>query len=355
MSRQPVPFVNRWLSISLAVALVCATSFSTPAWADEASADDILSQSQKAMQPPIQYRIHSSTGDMFVSQKIMPDGTIAIRTETKKPIPKITLKHGNEYYDVYPTHGIAVDTQFMFQGAKAETATLAATLKGVPPNTAKIKGMVVREGRECYEIETATPSEALTALRKSLPEKFRNILPTGNRFIVDKETLLMVEMEMLTDASSPTMKMEYKDIVLKPDLADDMFLLPVGVEVRRPKTIREVAAVVAEIHRAELEALHPLPTERPFVPLPYDPPKPRPFVLGPIKFDEKGRAIPPVPPGMTQLEFNVLTAPPQRPVKMPPNHSWFTWVLIVSPMFIVLTILGVMRWKAIRSARLLTK
>ncbi len=352
MSLHSIRFASRWLCVALAIAGGLFVSPSAPAWAEEPSADEILKKSQEAMQPPIQYRIHSANGDLMVSQKKMPDGTIAIRTETQKPIHKITLRLGSEYYDVYPTQGIAVDTQFMFQGAKAQAAPLSSTLDGLPANSSKIMGTVVRDGRGCYEIVTAIPSEAMVALRKALPENVRNMLPTGNRFVIDKETMLMVEMETLTDANSPTMKMEYKDIVLKPDLSDELFLLPIGVEVRKPKSIREEVALHTEIIRAEVDALYPAPPRLPpIVAVPIQPPKHTLPTLGPIKIDiATGRTIPPVPPGMSQLEFDVLTTPPKPPLKMPPNYSWFRWILILLPLFAVLGFLTVSRSKASRAA-----
>ncbi len=355
MSRTPLQFVNRWLCVALAIA-VGFVILSLPSVAAEPSADDILSQSQKAMQPPIKYRIHTSENDMLVSQKLMPDGSVASRTETKQPIEKISLKLGEEYYDAYPTLGIAIDSQFIFKGANEQASTIASTLKAGTANSAKIKGMVTRDGRECYEIETAIAPDILTALSQLLPKSNRKMLPAGNRYVVDKETFLIVEMETVSQTGESTIKMEYKDIVLKPVLADELFLLPLGMEVQKPKSIREYSAIVAKIHHAEARAKYPIaPRSPPLVRVPQILPTDRPPPLGPIKYDLKGRAIVPVPPGMTQLEFDVLTAPPKPPLKMPPKLSWFRWTLLVLPLGVVLAFLATSRWKAFRSAHMPTK
>lgn len=352
MSRHQHHGVHRWLYAALAISWAFIACLSHAADAPM-SADDILKKSQEAMKPPIQYRIHSPQSDMLVSQKIMPDGTIACRTESKLPLEKISLMLGEDSFDAYPTLGIAIDTKFLFHGAKSQAATIAATLQPGTTNSAKIKGMVTRDGRECYEIETTVAAEAIAAFSQLLPENARKMLPTGNRFVIDKETFLMVETETISYAGQPTMTMEFKDIVLNPNLSDEMFLLPVGMEVQKPKSIREYSAIVSKIIQAEVDAKYPVtPPSPPFVPEPLKIPTDRSPPLGPIKFDANGRAIPPVPPGMTQLEFDVLTTPPKPPLKMPSNHSWFRWLLILMPLAVVLTVLAVMRRKAFRSAHL---
>ncbi len=355
MSRHQHHGVHRLLCVVLAISWAFMTALSQAADAPM-SADDILKKSQEAMKPPIQYRLHTAETDMLVSQKIMPDGTIACRTESKLPLEKISVMLGEDSFDAYPTLGIAIDTKFMFHGAKTQAAAIAATLQPGTTSSAKIKGMVTRAGRECYEIETTVPAEAIAAFSQLLPENARKMLPTGNRFVIDQETFLMVETATISYAGQPTMMTEFKDIVLNANLSDEIFLLPVGMEVQKPKSIREYSAIVAKIHHAEARAKYPIaPRSPPLVRVPQILPTDRPPPLGPIKYDLKGRAIVPVPPGMTQLEFDVLTAPPKPPLKMPPNHSWFRWALIVLPLGGVLAFLATSRWNAFRSAHMPTK
>ena len=346
---------HSWLRVVLAISWAFMTALSQAADAPM-SADDILKKSQEAMKPPIQYRLHTAETDMLVSQKIMPDGTIACRTESKLPLEKISVMLGEDSFDAYPTLGIAIDTKFMFHGAKTQAATIAATLQPGTTSSAKINGMVTRDGRECYEIETTVPAEAIAAFSQLLPENARKMLPTGNRFVIDQETFLMVETATISYAGQPTMTTEFKDIVLNSNLSDEIFLLPVGMEVQKPKSIREYSAIVAKIHHAEADAKYPRkPPSPPPVPEPLRIPTDRSPPLGPIKFDANGRAIAFVPPGMTQLEFDILTTPPKPPLKQPPKHSWTRWVLILMPLAVVLTFFAVMRRKAFRSADLQAK
>ncbi len=155
--------LRSWLRVVLAISWAFMTAQSQAADAPM-SADDILEKSQKAMQPPIKYLIRTSGIDMHVSQKLMPDGSITSRTESKQPIEKISLIFGEESYDVFPTHGIAIDTKFMLQGAKTQASTISATLGGRVANSSKIKRTVVRNGNECYEIETSISSDVISAL-----------------------------------------------------------------------------------------------------------------------------------------------------------------------------------------------
>ena len=281
MSHHQHDGLHSWLCVVLAISWAFMTTQSQAADAPM-SADEILKKSQEAMKPPIQYRLHTAETDMLVSQKIMPDGTIACRTESKLPLEKISVMLGEHCYDAYPTLGIAIDTKFMFHGAKSQAATIAATLQPGTTNSAKIKGMVTRDGRECYEIETAIAPDILTALSQLLPKSNRKMLPAGNRYVVDKETFLIVEMETVSQTGESTIKMEYKDIVLKPVLADELFLLPLGMEVQKPKSIREYSAIVAKIHHAEARAKYPIaPRSPPTCAGPTDTPYGSPTATGP--------------------------------------------------------------------------
>lgn len=261
---------------------------------------------------------------------------------------------GKESYDAFPTHGIAIDTQFMLQGAQTQVSTVASVLKGLDTNSAKITQMVKHDGRECYEIVSTISPDVIAALGKTLTANVRKMLPAGNRFVIDKETFLMVEMVTLSEANTPIMKMEYKDIVVKPNLQDELFLLPVGLDVQKPKSMTEYAAILSEILQSKVQVPQPnTETLSEYVPKPRRPRRPR---LGPVTIDlATGEAIPPLPVGMTRLEFNIRTDPPKPPLKMPPNHSWFRWGMILLPLCVVLTFLTVMRWKACRPAHMSTK
>ena len=350
MSDRKLPRTSHWIAALLAMS--CAFFiFSPHLVAEDLSADEILKKSAEAMKPPIQYRIHTAETDMRVSQKMMPDGTIASRTESTKPVPKISLMLGKENYDAYPTHGIAIDTQLIFQGAKDQAAAAFAAIKLPPANSAKVKGTVAREGRECYEIETRIATELIDALSQSLPDNFRKQMPAGNRFLIDKESFQMVEMQTMVQDGSVSQQMAFKDIVTQPDLSDDLFLLPLGMEVKQPKTIHEYSRMVSDIILADIDA-----SVRPRLPLlvpkPLKLPTDRPPPLGPIKIDvNTGLAIPPVPPGMTQLEFDILTTPPKPVPKVYPTRSGTMILFMLSPVVAVCAFLGRQRWKAFRESR----
>lgn len=353
MSRHALHFTSRSLCVVMAIAWAFGASSSPPVMA-QYSAEEILNKSKEAMKPPIQYRIRTSGIDAKVYQKIMPDGTLASRTETEVPFPKISLVLGNDSYDAFPSHGIALDTRFMLQKGKAQASTIASAIEGQPANSAKIIGMVVRDGRECYQVETTISPSVIAAFSKTLPENARKMLPSGNRFIIDKETFLMVEVETLSGTSSSTNKQEYKDIVLNPAFSNELFLLPVGLDVQKPNSIMEYSAVVSEIIQSRL------PISDNDIDIPSDiktePPLPRRPRLGPVTIDPAtGEAIPPLPIGMTRLEFNVRTDPPKPPLKMPPNRSWIEMFLMLLPLPVALILLVVRHKRASLSARTPTK
>ncbi len=72
--------VSRSQFVAWTFALLIAFTISL-AVAAEPSAQSILDRSQVAMTPPIRYRICTDGVDLLVYQKILSDGSLAMRTE----------------------------------------------------------------------------------------------------------------------------------------------------------------------------------------------------------------------------------------------------------------------------------
>ena len=157
----------------------------------------------------------------------------------------------------------------------------------------------------------------------------------------------MVEMESISQTGQSTMKMEYKDIVLNPELLDELFLLPVGLDIHKPRSITEYSEILIAIFNSGSAIPQPALSKVP-EPAPQLPIRPR---LGPVKIDiSTGRAMAPVPPEMSQLEFDLLSTPPKPPIKLTPARSWRMLFLMVLPLLLLLTFFGVCRWKASRAS-----
>jgi hypothetical protein len=244
---------------------------------------------------------------MLVSQKLLPDGTLASRTETRSPIEKISVVVGDESYDIYPDQGVAVDTQFMRNSAQSQAATLSAALGVRAAHSAILKGTVRRGGKLCFEIETTYSPQVTALVGKTLSDKARKLLPKGNRFYIDKDTYVLVEMEVISQTGALIAKMEYKDITPHPDLPDELFLPPDGLEVRKPQSLKEYADLVAELRKPLLTALPAAPDLQ--GPREITPPLPPPARLGPLEVEPTtGRATVAVPPGMSREDFARLVA-----------------------------------------------
>ncbi len=212
---------------------------------------------------------------------------------------------GDESYELYPDRGIAINTQFMHQAAKQQAATISSTLRNGASKSATIKGTIVRDGKECFEIETTMSEDTLAAFNKSVSADLQKMIPKGERVLIEKHTYLLVEMESVSQSGTILTKSEFKEVSPQAELADDLFLLPDGIEFQKPTTIEEYMKLLVAMLKPPSANLAPRAKPRvPPVTAMLIPP-----VMGPVKIDPKsGRAIAAVPPGMTRAEFDRVIA-----------------------------------------------
>jgi hypothetical protein len=270
--------------------------------ATQPTAQEVLEKSQAAMAPPIRYRIRTNGVDMLVSQKMLSDGSLVSRTETSLPTAKVGLLLGEESYELYPDHGVAINTNFLYEKMMSQASALSAALGGAATQSVKMKGIVLRQGADCFAIETTFPPKVTALLAKTLSDEARKKLPRGNRLYIDKDTYLLVEMETISQTGAVILKMAIKDVTQDADLADDLFLPPNGIDMETPKSMAEYVALVGSMLTAQRPRIRP---PAPSVQPPRLNRRARSGPMGRVTVDPKtGRAIAPLPPGMTRAEFD---------------------------------------------------
>ncbi len=191
---------------------------------------------------------------------------------------------------------------------KDQAGVAAKVISTNPVKTASIKGEVNRNGKPCIEIETRVSPQSLAAFRSVFSADIFNAMSGLHRYVIEKDSRLMVEFEILSGSGLSVTTSEYKDIAPNATLSDELFLLPTGLDVQVPKSVVEYSAIMAELVASSFRQ-----SPRPFQPIDPDPPAlpvgevPR---LGPVKIDPiTRRASAPAPPWMTQTEFDRRTMP----------------------------------------------
>lgn len=240
------------LCMALAICLFPVAAFPQDG-GTEPSATEILAESKAAMNQSLKYRHIMGGNEMVVYQKLLPDGSMATLTEISA-LKQINISYGDKNYQLYLDQRVAIDMQFMYQGAKAKAASMASTLGDRIAESSRLVGTVQRDGKECYEIETTLTADALATLAESLPPEAMRTMPAKRRCVIDKATYLMVERETISPDGSSISSVEYRDIKPQPDLSDDFFQLPAGFETKEPRTMEEYTALVGEMLRPETSA-----------------------------------------------------------------------------------------------------
>lgn len=239
----------------LAIALFSVTVVPHDAVAAEPSAAEILAESKAAMTQPMQYHLLTSGVEAVVYQKKLPDGSMASLSDTSSPIKKISITYGDKSYELYLEHRVAIDTRFKYQAARSQATSILSMLGGKPAESSKIIGTVNHGGKDCYEIESTLASDVVAALVKAAPPTVRSMMPAKFRYVIEKDTHLMVETEVISQQRSSISKVEFKDIKLRPDLSDDFFQLPPGLEVKKPKSMGEYMSLVVDMVRPKIAAI----------------------------------------------------------------------------------------------------
>ena len=152
----------------------------------------------------------------------------------------------------------------------------------------------------------------------------------------------MVETEALSESGSVLSKVEFRDIKLQAELSDDLFLLPNGLEIHKPKSIKDYLALVSLItmpNRPERTVSEPAGAARVLALGPASPP------LGPVRVDPvTGDAIAPVPAEMSSEEFQRLTTPASRKLESL-RSGRVNWVFVLSVQLVVfLVVFALYRW-----------
>ena len=123
---------------ALASALFAVTIFPQEV-AAEPSAAEILVASKVAMSRPLKYRLISGGVETVVYQKMLPDGSMAILSDTSSQrIKKINIHYGDKNYELYLDHHVAIDMHFVYQELKSQAALVSSMLGGKAAESSKL-------------------------------------------------------------------------------------------------------------------------------------------------------------------------------------------------------------------------
>ena len=258
-----------WLKSLLALALFSVTALPQEA-AGEPSAAEIMAASKAAMSKPLKFRIIMNGIEMVVYQKMLPDGSVASVADISSPIKKTIITYGDKCYELYLDRHLAIDMGFAYKTIKNQTGSIVSLLGGKEAASPRLIGTTELDGKECYQIESVITPDGATSIAKVLPTGINGAMPTKFRHLIEKNTYLMVEQEIIMQDGSST-KTEFRDVKPQPDLSDDFFQLPSGFDVKTPKSVTDyvmLASGIRKIARREPTFISPegpafLPRQRP--------------------------------------------------------------------------------------------
>jgi len=227
------------------------------------NADEVIRRSNEAMAPPIRYRVAIGTSVSDVTQKLLPDGTSAIRIETSSPTPKVSVAIGKSRMEFYPEKSVGIDTTLMRSAASEASVALARSASGSAA-TARLREVVAR-GRECFEVTTTVPPAVAAAIANGLPtsvsDKSRDIIPRERRMVIDSRTFFLVETLVVAESGLVISQSAYSNVEHPENIADDVFLPPDGIEMLQPRNVKDYVDILAR-HVGGLAG----PAPRPAVP-----------------------------------------------------------------------------------------
>jgi hypothetical protein len=206
-----------------------------------------LAKSKAAMSQPLRYTEISKSGrETVVYQKTLPNGSIAVLM-SDPATKRIDIIYDKTFYKIRLEHQIAIDMTYMSGGANDQTDSLFSDLEDTTPRKSyELVGIVRYNDTDWYEILEIISPVLRAAMLERLPENIRSKIRAKSRILIDKETYLKQAEEDLTEEGTIISKTEYKDYCPQPDLSDDFFQLPPGLEVLTPRSSKEYVAILMD-------------------------------------------------------------------------------------------------------------
>jgi hypothetical protein len=229
----------------LTVCLACL-ALASPVRSDDPAANEIMELSSKAMAPPIQYTMESGGSCVLISQKVLADGSTVSRTDSEIPVKKYSLRLPGNTFDIYPNHGVLIDLEFMSDHSKAikdQTQKAVTAFGDVDRETTSLVGMINESGKECFEIETRINHGFQQAISHMFGADI-SLVPARQRFLIAKDTYELIATEQISASGDLISRSAFSKFVHAPDLADEMFLPPDGMEVQKPKSMEEYLGAI---------------------------------------------------------------------------------------------------------------
>ena len=256
--------------VSMCTAQLLIVLLAPASFADKQPAlDEILKKSIEALAPPIQYRIRVRGVETTVSQKQLPNGLLASRTEAVAPSQTIMISLGDKNYDVLPQSRVVIDKNQVLNNRKPTVIRtnelFLSFIPEIPENTVvadQKSAIVIQDGKQLYEIKTQFSTTAIENFNM-MPDLLRKGVLAGTSLLVDKTTLAPVELEFVSAMGTPICKFEYVEIVRSAEISDDLFVLPSEFTVKTPTSMNEYFA----IHTESWNDIKPAPKWRPTFPI----------------------------------------------------------------------------------------
>lgn len=222
--------------------------------AQDLSAEEIIAKSQHAMGQPLRYTITSGDGvEMLVYQKALPDGSMAMLTDTQSPINKTTIKYGEKHYDLYLEQQVAIDMSGVLLGVKNQYSSILSN-RNSKPTQYTLEGVKIERHneKECYEVFSIMDQETKETFLAKMPADFRRKFPVKSRLLIDKENYFLHIRETFAEDGSTISRLVYKDIQHQPDLTDDFFQLPPDLEILSPESVKDHVRMTNELLKPKL-------------------------------------------------------------------------------------------------------
>ena len=86
----------------------------------------------------------------------------------------------------------------------------------------------------------------MAAFARAFPDVSGGSLPVKTRLLIEKETYLMVLRETRAADGALQSRLEYKEITSQPDLTDEFFQLPAGIEIKTPTSLAEYVSIMTD-------------------------------------------------------------------------------------------------------------
>ncbi len=179
-----------------------------------------------------------------IFQKLNPDGTTYKRIETKNTINTyIYIKNDSGRFEVYENSKIAVksdyNTKFMNYDDFAKYTIKSGSFNSIP----------------CYIISrTVKPSKALAERhiklfpnRRHKIKRFLKNYPALLIYYIGKDNLFIYSRSAYYPNGRQVSKSYYKNVILNPKLADNVFQIPMDYQIKVAKNAKQDSAITGKI------------------------------------------------------------------------------------------------------------